>query len=162
MELEQIRVGIADYKAAGTPLKIITIGLGSCVGIALYDGIKKIGGLAHIMLPDSRQFSNVINPGKFADLAIPILLKEMEGMGANRRSITARISGGASMFNFTDKSLIMDIGNRNVNAVREVLGGLCISINGADTGGSQGRTMILDVGTGKTYIKTVSAGTIEI
>jgi chemotaxis protein CheD len=162
MEVEQLRVGIADYKAAYTPAKIITIGLGSCVGIALYDSINKIGGLAHIMLPDSRQFSNITNPGKFADLAIPILLRQMESMGAVRRNIVARIGGGASMFNFTDKSLIMDIGNRNVKLVKETLSGLSISIRGQDTGGNQGRTMILDTDTGKTYIKTVNSGTVEI
>lgn len=162
MVVEQIRVGIADYKASLSPAKIITIGLGSCVGIALYDGIKKIGGLAHIMLPDSRQFSNITNPVKFADLAIPMLLQQMESMGASRRAVVARIGGGASMFNFTDKSLIMDIGNRNVAAVKDTLSKMSIPILGENTGGNQGRTMILEVDTGKTYIKTVSSGIVEI
>jgi chemotaxis protein CheD len=158
----EIRVGIADYKTAYTPSKIITIGLGSCVGIAFYDPINKIGGLAHIMLPDSRQFNNVANPVKFADLAIPLLIDKMESLGANKRLFVAKIAGGASMFNFSDKSLIMDIGNRNVKSVKEVLGKLSISIKGEDTGGSQGRTMMLHVDSGKTYIKTVNLGIKEI
>lgn len=162
MELDQIRVGIADYKASLSPSKIITIGLGSCVGIALYDGTKKIGGLAHIMLPDSRQFSNVTNPAKFADLAIPLLLEKMENMGAGKRSIVARISGGASMFNFTEKNLVMDIGNRNVAAVKETLARMSIPLKGEDTGGNQGRTMTLDVELGKTYVKTVNRAIFEL
>lgn len=162
MDIEQIRVGIADYKASLSPSRIITIGLGSCVGITLYDGIHKIGGLAHIMLPDSKQFSSVANPAKFADLAIPKLLEMMESMGALRGSITARICGGANMFNFTDKSLIMDIGNRNVVSVKETLTRLSIPIKGEDTGGNQGRTMTLEVDTGRTYVKTVNSGTVQI
>lgn len=162
MEIEEFRVGIADYKAAYTPAKIITIGLGSCVGIALYDGINKIGGLVHIMLPDSKQFSNISNPCKFADLAIPILLKNMQSMGAKRNAITAKIGGGACMFNFADKSLVMDIGKRNVASVREVLMKLSIPIIGEDTGGNQGRTMLLDIGLGKTYIRTVNSVMFEI
>lgn len=162
MEVEQIRVGIADYKAANSPSKIITIGLGSCVGITLYDNTTKIGGLAHVMLPDSKQFLNASNIGKYADLAIPVLVDKMTSMGANRRAITARIGGGASMFNFSDKSLIMDIGNRNVISVKDTLQKLSIRIMGEDTGGNYGRTMILDIGTGKTFIKTVGLGIVEI
>lgn len=162
MSTEQIKVGIADYKVAYTPSKIVTIGLGSCVGIALYDSAKKIGGLAHIMLPDSKQFSNITNPWKFADLAIPMMLKEMESMGARRSAITAKIGGGACMFNFSDKSLIMDIGARNGQSVKEVLSRLSIPIKGEDLGGNQGRTMMLDVETGKTYIKTVNSEMAEI
>lgn len=159
---EEIRVGIAEYKAAYRPYKILTIGLGSCVGIALYDGVNKIGGLAHIMLPDSTQFSNITNPGKFADLAIPLLLDKMISMGACRINMKAKIGGGASMFNFHDKSLIMDIGSRNVAAVKKTLSKLSIEITGEDTGGSHGRTMILDTDTGKTFIKNVSRTIIEI
>ena len=162
MEICEIRVGIADYKAAYTPSKIITIGLGSCVGVVLLDIIYRIGGLAHIMLPDSTQFSNIANPAKFADLAIPILLNKMESMGADKSNIVAKIGGGASMFNFSDRNLIMDIGNRNVESVKNTLKGLSIPIEGEDTGGNQGRTMLLDIGKGKTFIKTVNTGYIEI
>jgi len=162
MIVEEIRVGIGEYKASLSPSRIVTIGLGSCVGITLYDSIRKIGGLAHIMLPDSTQFSNVNKPGKFADLALPLLVREMESLGASRWNLIAKISGGASMFNFTDRSLIMDIGNRNVGAVKKALSKLSLKIAGEDTGGNQGRTMILDVCTGRTYIKTVGAGIKEI
>ncbi|KPU44650.1 chemoreceptor glutamine deamidase CheD [Oxobacter pfennigii] len=162
MGIEEIRVGIGEYKSSPVPSKIVTIGLGSCVGIALYDSNKKIGGLAHIMLPDSTQFQNNNKPGKFANLAIPLLLKEMESLGANPRYITGKIGGGASMFNFSEKGLVMDIGNRNVKAVIEAMKRLSIPIKGQDTGGSHGRTMILDVETGKTYIRAVGQEVKEI
>lgn len=162
MDVVEIRVGIAEYTAAYTPSKIITIGLGSCVGIALYDSINRIGGLSHIMLPESKDFLNITTPGKFPDLAVPILLSKMESMGANKRNIVAKIGGGASMFNFTDKSLVMDIGRRNVTSVKNILLKLSIMLRGEDVGGNQGRTMILDVETGKTFIRTVSRGTVEI
>jgi chemotaxis protein CheD len=83
-------------------------------------------------------------------------------MGASRRSITAKIGGGASMFNFHDKNLIMDIGNRNIWSVKESLLKLSVPLIGEDTGGSQGRTMILDIGSGKTFIKTVNSAIREI
>lgn len=162
MGAEEVRVGIAEYKTGKAPAKIITVGLGSCIGIAFYDKIKKIGGLAHIMLPDSTQFSKVSKPGKFADLAVLLLLQEMEALGANRRSITAKIGGGASMFNFSDRGLVMDIGSRNIKSVKEMLEKLSIPLKGEDVGGSQGRTMILDADSGRTYIKTVGKDIKEI
>lgn len=160
--VDQIRVGIGDFKAAFPPYKIITIGLGSCVGIALYDKKNRIGGLAHIMLPDSTQFSNITNPDKFADLAIPRLVNQMKAMGAQMNTVYAKIAGGASMFNFSDKSLVMDIGGRNVQSVKDILFNLHINILGQDTGGNQGRTMLIDVELGKTYIRTINNKMIEI
>ncbi len=162
MEKREIKVGIADMNAATSPDKIITVGLGYCIGIALYDKTKALGGLAHIMLPDSTQFNNVTNPLKFADLAIPLLIERLEKMGASRRNMKAKIAGGASMFNFSDKSMIMDIGNRNGIAVRNTLNEYSIPIVGEDTGGNKGRTMILDTTDGVVQIKTVGMGVKEL
>lgn len=162
MDYKEIKVGIADMNVAFTPDRIITVGLGSCIGIALYDRINLIGGLVHIMLPDSTQFSSINNPLKFADLAIPILITKMESMGANRNNIKAKISGGASMFNFSDKKMIMDIGSRNSIAVRKTLEKLTIPIVSEDVGGNKGRTMIFDTSSGAVLIRTVGLGTKEI
>lgn len=162
MEIKEIRVGIADLNIVTTPGKLITVGLGSCVGIALYDQQLKIGGLAHIMLPDSTQFNNVVNPFKFADLALPILLEKLNKMGANPRNLKAKIAGGASMFSFSDKSMIMDIGNRNCSAVKLALGKLNLPLLSEDVGGNRGRTMILDTQSGIVQIKTVGLPVREI
>lgn len=162
MEVKEYRVGIADLNVAKSPDKIITVGLGSCIGIALYDKINGIGGLLHIMLPDSTQFKNVTNPLKFADLGIPILIDKMKEKGANVRNLRAKISGGASMFNFSDKSMIMDIGRRNIESVKKKLNELSIPILAEEVGGNKGRTMILDTSNGVVQIKTVGVGIKEI
>lgn len=162
MDYKEIKVGIADMNVAFTPDRIITVGLGSCIGIALYDRINLIGGLVHIMLPDSTQFSSINNPLKFADLAIPILITKMVSTGANRNNMKAKISGGASMFNFSDKKMIMDIGSRNSIAVRKTLEKLTIPIVSEDVGGNKGRTMIFDTSSGAVLIRTVGLGTKEI
>ncbi|ADL51434.1 chemotaxis protein CheD [Clostridium cellulovorans] len=156
---KEIKVGIADANISKAPDKIMTIGLGSCIGIALYDNVLKTGGLVHIMLPDSLQFSNITNPLKFADLAIPILVEDLKKYGANTKRLTAKIAGGASMFNFSDKSMVMDIGNRNCKSVKEILGKLSIPIISEDTGGSKGRTMIFDLNDGSVQLRTVGLGT---
>lgn len=161
-KVKEIRVGIADLNLAYSPDRIITVGLGSCVGIALYDQYKKIGGLAHIMLPDSNQFNNITNEKKFANLAIPILIEKMVKQGANLRSIKAKIAGGASMFNFADKSMNMDIGKRNSLAVKDTLKKLNIPVINEDVGGNKGRTMIFDTTAFLVKIRTVGLGMKEI
>lgn len=158
MEYKEIKVGIADYKTGKVPDRLITIGLGSCIGIALLDKKSGIGGLAHIMLPCSNNFTNVSNPIKFADLAIPILIDEMVKMGANIRDIKAKIAGGASMFNFSDSKVNMDIGARNSEAVKATLKSKRIPIISEDTGGKKGRTITFDTATGDLHIKTVGEG----
>jgi chemotaxis protein CheD len=162
MNIVEVKVGIADINTVFSPGRLITIGLGSCVGIALYDKVCGIGGLAHIMLPDSRQFSNVTNPLKFADLAVPILLQKIEAQGGSKRNIKAKICGGASMFNFSDKSMVMDIGARNSAAVKVALAEIGIPVISEDIGGNKGRTMIFDVASGIVQIKTVGCGIKEI
>lgn len=158
----EIKVGIADLNLVLDPGTIMTIGLGSCIGIVLYDRSLKVAGLSHIMLPDSTQFKNASNPMKFADSAIPILIDKMYKQGCKKQNIIAKIAGGASMFNFSDKSIISDIGKRNSEAVKKVLKDLSIPIIAEDTGGDKGRTMILEASTGKVTLKIVGKGMIEL
>ncbi|OOM79341.1 chemotaxis protein CheD [Clostridium sp. BL-8] len=158
----EIKVGIADLNLVLDPGVIMTIGLGSCIGIALYDKALKVAGLAHIMLPDSTQFKSNTNPMKFADLAIPILIEKMEKQGCKKRNLTAKIAGGASMFNFSDKSIISDIGKRNSDAVKKTLKDEAIPIIAEETGGNKGRTMVLYASDGKVVLKVVGNGIIEL
>ena len=158
----EIKVGIADLNVVLDPGAIMTIGLGSCIGIALYDKTTKVAGLAHIMLPDSTQFKSNTNPMKFADLAIPMLIEKMEKQGCSKRNIVAKIAGGASMFNFSDKSIISDIGKRNSDAVKKALKDESIRIVGEETGGNKGRTMILKASDGSVILKVVGQGIIEL
>lgn len=162
MIVEQVKVGIADYKIIKAPKKIMTIGLGSCVGICIYDTKTKVVGLAHIMLSDSKRFKNIDNEKKFADLAIPKLVNEMIDLGCERSNLIAKIAGGASMFNFSDSKMISDIGKRNGIAVREALKKEKIDIVAEDIGGSKGRTMIVDSLTGKVTLRIVGEGIKEL
>lgn len=142
-EKREIKVGISEYGVAAHPDTLMTIGLGSCVGIAIYDPLKKVGGLSHIMLPDSTAFKGEQKTGKFADLAIPQMVAEMQQK--QKLQLVAKIAGGASMFQFTKTTPQSQIGQRNVEAVQQVLKELGIPILAADTGGSAGRTMWLDL-----------------
>ena len=107
------------------------------------------------MLPDSKQFSTVTEPFKFADLSIPILIQKMEEAGCLRRNLVAKIAGGASMFNFSDKKMISNIGARNVEMVKKVLDEEKIVIVSESVGGNKGRTMTVDPEDGLVYIKIV-------
>ncbi|GAA0125383.1 MULTISPECIES: chemotaxis protein CheD [Clostridium] len=162
MEKKDIKIGIGDLNIGKNPDRLITIGLGSCIGIALFDKYSKIGGLAHIMLPDSTKFTKITNKLKFADLAIPILVDKMKNAGANEKFLKAKIAGGASMFSFADKNMNMDIGDRNAKAVKEMLKKYKIPIESEDVGGNKGRTITLNTENGVLQVKTIGLGIKDI
>jgi chemotaxis protein CheD len=149
---------MADYKVGRNPDSLISYGLGSCVGIALFDPAAKVGGLAHIMLPDSTQARSADNLAKFADTALPVMLNEIIKMGALKSRITAKIAGGSQMFTFTNTTDIMRVGERNAEAVRSVLKKLEIRVIAEDTGGNYGRTVELKLDTGVFRVKTIDKG----
>jgi chemotaxis protein CheD len=152
-----IIVGMADLKVAKVPDTLTTLGLGSCVGITLYDSAKKIGGLAHIMLPTYKGFEGQ-TVAKFADSAIIELIKQMERVGSSRGRLIAKLAGGAHMFGSKQNSDIMKIGERNVSACVAILKQLSIPIESTDTGGARGRTIELNPDNGALKIKTTGAG----
>lgn len=110
------------------------------------------------MLSDSTQFKNVQNIGKYVDLAIPELIRKVIENGALRENLKCKLIGGASMFNFSDISLISDIGKRNVIKAREVLLEEKIEIISEDVFGTKGRTISINTSTGETVVKTVGGG----
>ena len=155
---EIIKVGMADLKICKSPDGITTLGLGSCVGIALRDPSSKIGGLAHIMLPDSTAIRQNSNIPKFADTGIEELVKQMVAAGAGRTKLVAKIAGGAQMFNFQSKSDLGRVGDRNVEAVKKKLQEMKIPILAEDTGKNYGRTVIFYPETGDFIIRSVGRG----
>lgn len=157
-----IKVGMADYKVGRNPASLISYGLGSCVGIALYDAVSKVGGLAHIMLPDSTQARSAENPAKFADTALPLMLSEMLKLGATKSRVIAKIAGGAQMFTFANATDIMRVGERNAEAVRLILKKIDIRIIADDTGGNYGRTVELKLENGIYRVKTIDKGEKEL
>lgn len=159
---ELIKVGMADMNTATTPGVLTTLGLGSCVGICLYDTTSKISGMVHIMLPSSQQIKNNSNLAKFADTGIVKLLEDMLKLGAKKSRIVSKIAGGSQMFSFNDTSDIMRIGSRNVSASKETLKQLGIPLLAEDTGGNYGRTIELYSETGILLIKTIGYGLKQI
>lgn len=151
----EIKVGMADLNVCVSPDRITTLGLGSCVGIALRDPVTKIGGLAHIMLPDSTTIRNNSNIPKFADTGIEELVKQVTRRGANRTRLVAKIAGGAQMFGFNSNSEMVRVGERNVQATKKKLAELRIPIVAEDTGKNFGRTVIFYPETGDFVIRAV-------
>lgn len=150
-----IKVGMADLNVCVSPDGITTIGLGSCVGIAVRDPVTKIGGLAHVMLPDSSAIKSNTNIPKFADTGIEELVKRVVAMGASRTRLVAKIAGGAQMFAFQSKSAMVRVGERNVEASKKKLAELRIKILAEDTGDSYGRTVIFYPENGDFVIRAV-------
>ena len=153
---EIIKVGMADLKTCKAPDAVTTLGLGSCVGIALRDPVLKIGGLVHIMLPDSKAMhSNNSVIEKFADTGIVELVRQLEKMGANKSRLVAKIAGGATMFQVQSRSDIMKIGDRNVSSTIKTLESLNIKLLAQDTGANYGRTVTFYPETGEFHIRAV-------
>ncbi|NLM73697.1 MAG: chemotaxis protein CheD [Clostridiaceae bacterium] len=155
---ELIKVGMADLKVARHPSVLTTLGLGSCVGIALYENKIRVIGLAHIMLPSSTISLNVVNRAKFADTAIVDLIDKMIDLGADKNNIVAKLAGGAQMFSFSSGHEIMRIGQRNIEAARSILKELQIPIISEDVGGNYGRTIELSSKDGMLKVKSIGAG----
>ena len=156
-----INIGISDLNVASPPDVLATYALGSCVGICLYDKTRNIGGLAHIMLPESKETTkSTDNPRRYADTGIAELIRLMQQRGAVTSAITAKIAGGAQMFQTNLETF--NIGTRNVSAVKKILAKFGIPIIAEDTGSNYGRTVFFDVSTGVMQVKSVSKGTVNL
>lgn len=155
---DSVNVEIADMKVAKAPISLTSIGIGSCVGVCLYDPVARLGGLAHILLPDSTQSRRTDNMAKFANTAVPALLADMIAIGAIKNRVVAKIAGGAQMFSFSHTSDYMRIGERNVEAAIEALRKAGIPLIAQDTGDNYGRSIRFSTLTGKLYIRTIAHG----
>jgi len=154
-----VKVGMADLKTATNPEVLTTLGLGSCVGVCIYDPVTKISGMAHVMLPSSKAIRNNSNVAKFADTAILKLVNEMVAIGARQTRMVSKIAGGAQMFSFSSKNDMMKIGERNAIAVKQTLKELRIPLKAEDTGGNYGRSIEFNAADGSLQIKTIGHGT---
>lgn len=151
-------VGIADGKTVKHPGKLVTYALGSCVGICLYDPLAKVAGMVHILLPYQKEAVNAKNSYKFADAGVLLLIREMEKMGALRSRMTAKLAGGAEMFQYAGAGT--KIGMRNVQAAKEALRQAGIKISAEDTGENHGRTIWFSAETGELEVRRVGGRTM--
>jgi chemotaxis protein CheD len=157
--MSETMVRMGEYAfSAGADDVLVSLGLGSCVGVALIDRGTRVAGLAHVVLPSAEGRDDT--PGKFADTAVPALLEAVLGLGARRTRLEAVLVGGASMFSFGTAGL--DIGQRNDAAVREELARLRIPVAAAETGGSSGRTVRVTVDTGIVTSKAAGDSPVEL
>jgi chemotaxis protein CheD len=157
LQVTEIRVKVADWAVAQGDRTIATIGLGSCVAIVLHDPIAAVGGLAHVLLPDASLSRDQQNRAKFPDTAVPLLVGEMRRLGS-RGALQAKIVGGASMFAQLLPAGGVNMGERNVLSTRRALQAAGIPIVGDDTGGDYGRSVYLDVATGRVLVRSLRRG----
>ena len=150
-----IKVGMADLNIAKAPDSLTTLGLGSCIGLTLYDSVAKVGGLVHYMLPDSTKLKNNSNIAKFGDTGIRELYNKMIANGASPSRMVAKIAGGAKMFEVSGLSNVGNVGERNAEEAKIMLKELKIRLIAEDTGLNYGRTVVLDCENGNYIIKAV-------
>ncbi|NIK75600.1 chemotaxis protein CheD [Paenibacillus castaneae] len=163
IEQNLVKVGMADLNIATDGAVLKTTGLGSCVGLALYDPIRRVAGMAHMMLPSSEIARETnINLAKYADTAIPELIERMIKAGAYVERMKAKMAGGAQMFAMSGQSDSLRIGPRNVESCIVMLNRFRIPILSQDTGGNFGRTIEFDSINGMLSIRSVQFGTKEI
>jgi chemotaxis protein CheD len=152
-------VRMGEFSVSRTPGHVLaSIGLGSCIGLVLFEPSRSLVGLAHIVLPSSEGDPDAL-VGKFADRAIPALIEQMTSLGARRPRLEAVLVGGAQMFALKTASTL-DVGRRNEQAAREALMSAGVTVRAAATGGNRGRTVRAYVDTGVVTVK--EPGTLEV
>ena len=154
----EIRVKVADCAVGRDEQTLITIGLGSCVAIMLYDEAARVGGLAHALLPDESMARDRSNPGKFPASAVALLLAEMTRLGADVRRVRAKLVGGASMFSNLIPAGSIQIGERNVSAARQVLRARGVPIIAEDVGSDYGRSVHFFLDDGRVEVRSLKKG----
>jgi chemotaxis protein CheD len=164
MTVEITPVGLGELKAGARNGQILVCyGLGSCIGLALYDLTAHVGAMVHIVLPDSSLSRGQESPpGKYADTGVRAAIAELVKLGAARSRLVARMAGGARMLNVAGASSRLDIGARNIEAVRVALAGEGLRLTAEDTGGTYGRTLQLFLETGRLLVSTVGRGENEL
>lgn len=161
--MTNINVGMSEIQTSKLPGVILSApGLGSCIGLTMYDTAIKAAGMVHIVLPDSSINENPVISGKYADKAIPELLNRMSQLGAKKQNLVVKIAGGAQMFNLDKGGNILNIGIRNVIAVKAALNKEGLVLTGSDTGGNKGRTLKLNVATGVVTVRIIGQQELEI
>lgn len=160
--MKEIRVRVADAAVEQGDVTISTIGLGSCVAIVLHDADRRVGGLAHILLPSESLSQDRSNRAKFPTTAVPLLLERMSALGANRHRIVAKLAGGASMFTALIPNGGLQMGERNLMATRAVLASASIPVVAEDVGGGHGRNVFFRVSSGEVEVRSMVRGDVVL
>ncbi len=151
-------LSLGEWAVTADPDAVLTcVGLGSCIGMSMYDATARVGGMAHMVLPDSTAARSVTVGAKFVDIAIPLLLGALTQAGAQPRRLRIHLAGGAQVLQSAGAAGGMHIGDRNAEAARQRLTTLGLAVASEEVGGARGRTMRLEIGTGRVTV-AVSGG----
>lgn len=162
MSARQIFVRVAQHGVGSDGDILITLGLGSCVAVLLYDTEARVGGMAHVLLPASSMARDPSHAAKFADTAVPFLVEELRPMGGRLDRFRARLIGGASMFSNLLSRGSLNMGERNIDACRKALSDLSIPVTAEDVGADYGRSVRFWPGDGRTLITSVGRGDVTL
>lgn len=144
------------------PFRLVTRALGSCLGITLYNPLKKLGAMAHPMLPDIERARTNANPSRYVNHTIRKMVEDLEKAGSARSLLVAKLFGGARMFAFISSDSLLNVGEKNIAMAREVFNELNIKISAEEVGGTFGRTIELNLENGKVVVDTASWGRKEV
>ena len=158
-----IVIGLGEYHVTRDPsMELVCLGIGSCIAYAAYDRLSGVAALAHFVLPDGSARVSVTSEARFVDLGVPLILREMKSAGAHLTRTVFKIAGGSQMTVARGFESKLNIGERNLDAVRQAMADRNLTITSADCGGSQGRTVRLNVETGKLFVSKVGGEVREI
>ncbi|HEV2146136.1 MAG TPA: chemotaxis protein CheD [Longimicrobiaceae bacterium] len=162
MTAPQIFVKVAHHAVARADATLVTLGLGSCVAILLHDAAARVGGMAHILLPEQQLARDTSNPSKFATTAIPLLAAEVAALAGRSARLEARLVGGASMFPSLMTPGMLNMGERNLIASRQVLRELGIPVLAEEVGADYGRSVRFHVGDGRVVVSSVGRADVTL
>ncbi|MFZ2087693.1 MAG: chemotaxis protein CheD [Desulfobaccales bacterium] len=158
----QVVVGVADMKVSSQGSDVlVTHALGSCIGVAIFDPVAKVGGIIHYMLPDSNldPIKGKEQPLMFADTGLPLLFRECYRLGAQKPRLRVKVAGGSQVLGNRE---FFQIGRRNYAALRKIFLKNNVLIDNEDVGGTKARTLFLEIATGIVWIKVMGQNTIEL
>ena len=158
-----VAVGLGEIHLSSDPNVVLAcLGLGSCIGVSAYDPVSRVGAMAHIVLPQGNEADCERVPTKFANSALPFLVKEMEKQGAIKKRIILKIAGGAKIINNVPAKSLLDIGDRNVTAIKIAFSEHHMELKAEDLLGKLGRSMWLHIETGITRVRTTAGPIVEL
>jgi len=162
IEKKIIEVNMSEMKIARAPDLLVTRGLGSCLGITLYDPVKKIGAMAHPMLPDIDKAKIKSNPCRFVNSVINKIIEDLKKEGCLKMNLVAKLFGGAHMFSFIAQDSILNVGEKNIEMAEAIFQQYGIKVAAEELRGTIGRTIELDLENGKVRVMTISSGIKEV
>ena len=157
-DASMVAVGLGEYKISRHPQEVlVAYGLGSCVGVGMYDPVAQLGGLLHAVLPQRLNGSSGVLAAKYVDSGLAQLLREMQAAGASNERLVIRMAGGANMLTVSDLQKASNIGERNIVAAIATLSAMRLSCRAQDVGGNMGRTFRVYVASGRMTVRVIGA-----